>query len=152
MLEGVFTGYEGIFLFQLALSLVFGLIIGAEREMRGKVAGISTQCFVIAGAMFFTFLSGIMEPNNPSRIAAQIVTGIGFLGAGIILKGEHGKITNVTTAASIWFTASIGMAIGFGWYAIAALSTIYAILVPRIPSISNNPKLAKHIKNKSLGK
>lgn len=137
MLEEVLTGYEFGFLIRLFLSLIFGVIIGAEREFRGKVAGISTQCFVIAGAMLFTFLSLVMDPQEPARIAAQIVTGIGFLGAGIILKGEHGRITNVTTAASIWFSASIGMAVGFGWHVIAALAAIYAVLVPRIPQVKH---------------
>lgn len=137
MFEGVLTGYEFGFLIRLFLSLIFGVIIGAEREFRGKVAGISTQCFVIAGAMLFTFLSLVMDPEEPARIAAQVVTGIGFLGAGIILKGEHGRITNVTTAASIWFSASIGMAVGFGWHVIAALAAIYAVLVPRIPQVKH---------------
>lgn len=136
-LEEVLTGYEGAFLVKLLLSLIFGVAIGAERESRGKVAGISTQCFVIAGAMLFTFISLVMDPQEPARIAAQIVTGIGFLGAGIILKGEHGKITNVTTAASIWFSASIGMAVGFSWYVIALLATIYAVLIPRIPQVKH---------------
>ncbi len=137
MLEWVLTGYEGSFLVKLFLSLIAGVIIGYERELRGKVAGISTQCFVIAGAMLFTFLSLVIDPSEPARIAAQIVTGIGFLGAGIILKGEHGKITNVTTAASIWFSASIGMAVGFSWYVIALLAMIYAVVVPRIPQVKH---------------
>ncbi len=129
------TGYEWEFLLKLLLALVFGYAIGVERELRGKVAGISTHCFVIGGAMLFTFISGIMEPLAPARIAAQIVSGIGFLGAGIILKGEGQKITNLTTAASIWFAAAIGMAIGFGWYFIAIIATLYAVFVPRIPHL-----------------
>jgi hypothetical protein len=83
-----------------------------ERE----AAGISTNCFVIGGSMIFTYLSAAVDPNSTTRIAAQLVTGIGFLGAGIILKGElDRKITNLTTAASIWFSAAIGMAIGFNF-------------------------------------
>ena len=83
--------------------------------------------------MLFTVLSLFADPNSPARIAAQIVTGVGFLGAGIILKGEEGKITNLTTAASLWFAAALGMAIGFGWYVIAVIGTVYALIIPRIP-------------------
>ena len=129
------TGYEFEFLLKLFVSVVAGFVIGTEREGRGKPAGVSTQSFVIGGSMIFTFLSIIMEPTAPSRIAAQIVSGIGFLGAGIILKSDGGKVTNLTTAASIWFAASIGMAIGFGWYLIALLALVYAVLVPRLPQI-----------------
>ena len=131
------AGYELDFVIDILVSLAAGFIIGAEREARGKAAGISTNCFVIGGAMIFTYLSAAVDPNSTTRIAAQLVTGIGFLGAGIILKGElDRKITNLTTAASIWFSAAIGMAIGFNFYFIAALSVAFAVLVPRIPHIS----------------
>jgi putative Mg2+ transporter-C (MgtC) family protein len=87
--------------------------------------------------MIFTYLSAAVDPNSTSRIAAQIVTGIGFLGAGIILKGElDNKITNLTTAASIWYSGAIGMAIGFNYYLMALLAVAFAVLVPRIPHIS----------------
>ena len=87
--------------------------------------------------MIFTYLSAAVDPNSTSRIAAQLVTGIGFLGAGIILKGElDNKITNLTTAASIWYSGAIGMAIGFNYYFMALLAVAFAVLVPRIPHIS----------------
>lgn len=125
------------FISRLALSLLFGFAIGAERESRGKPAGISTNAFVIGGAAMFTFVSIAIDPNSPARIAAQIVSGVGFLGAGMILKSEKdGTVTNLTTAASVWFSAAIGMALGFGWYVIAGAATLYAVLVPRIPHIS----------------
>ena len=74
---------------------------------------------------------------SSSRIAAQLVSGIGFLGAGIILKSEADeRITNLTTAAAIWFAASIGMAIGFNFYFMAVVAIAFAVLVPRIPHIS----------------
>jgi putative Mg2+ transporter-C (MgtC) family protein len=81
-------GYELDFLIDIGLSLLAGFLIGAERESRGKPAGISTHCFVIGGSMIFTYLSAHVDPNSSSRIAAQLVSGIGFLGAGIILKSE----------------------------------------------------------------
>jgi putative Mg2+ transporter-C (MgtC) family protein len=138
MLHGSFLrGYELDFLIDLGLSLLAGFLIGAERESRGKAAGISTHCFVIAGSMIFTYLSAQADPNSTSRIAAQLVTGIGFLGAGIILKSESdARITNLTTAAAIWFAASIGMAIGFNFYFMAIVAIAFAVLVPRIPHIS----------------
>jgi putative Mg2+ transporter-C (MgtC) family protein len=138
MLHGSFLrGYELDFLIDLGLSLLAGFLIGAERESRGKAAGISTHCFVIAGSMIFTYLSAQADPNSTSRIAAQLVTGIGFLGAGIILKSEpDARITNLTTAAAIWFAASIGMAIGFNFYFMAIVAIAFAVLVPRIPHIS----------------
>jgi putative Mg2+ transporter-C (MgtC) family protein len=74
-------------------------IIELERESKWKPANISTQCLVIGGSMIFSFISGLVDPNSTSRIAAQIVTGIGFLGAGLILKSEEDKrITSLTTA------------------------------------------------------
>jgi putative Mg2+ transporter-C (MgtC) family protein len=120
------------FLIALALSIILGFLIGAERESRGKDAGISTHTLVIVGAMLFTFLSALVDPTSTSRIAAQIVTGIGFLGAGLILK-DGGNVKNLTTAASLWVAGAIGMAIGFGFLAIAVIAAIASAVVPRIP-------------------
>ena len=131
------SGHEVDFLIRLGLSLLCGLLIGTERELRGKPAGISTNSFVIGGSAMFTFVSLAVDPNSPARIAAQVVSGVGFLGAGMILKSDKdGTVTNLTTAASIWFSAAIGVAIGFGWYLIAGAAVVYALVVPRIPHIS----------------
>jgi putative Mg2+ transporter-C (MgtC) family protein len=125
-----------------ALAVFLGYLIGAERELRGKDAGISTNIFVISGAMLFTFMSMTVDPASESRIAAQIVSGIGFLGAGLILK-DGASVRNLTTAASIWFAGAIGMAIGFGYYQIAVIAGIVSVFIPRIPHIkSKNPKAA----------
>lgn len=124
-----------IFAFKLALSFLVGLAIGIERESRGKDAGISTHSLVIMGSMLFTVLSMNADVTSTSRIAAQVVTGIGFLGAGLILK-EGTSVRNLTTAASLWFAAAIGMAIGFEFYIPAILSTLVGILVLRIPHIT----------------
>jgi putative Mg2+ transporter-C (MgtC) family protein len=130
-------GYQLDFLIDIGLSLLAGFLIGAERESRGKPAGISTHCLVIAGTMMFTYISAQVDPNSTSRIAAQVVSGIGFLGAGMILKSESTeKITNLTTAAAVWFAAAIGMAIGFNLYFMALVGIAFAVLVPRIPHIS----------------
>lgn len=130
-------GYQLEFLIDIGISLLAGFLIGAERESRGKPAGISTHCLVIGGTMIFTYISAQVDPNSTSRIAAQVVSGIGFLGAGMILKSESTeKITNLTTAAAVWFAASIGMAIGFNLYFMALVGTAFAVLVPRIPHLS----------------
>jgi putative Mg2+ transporter-C (MgtC) family protein len=144
MVEAFLGVHEIDFLIDISISLIAGVLIGVERESRGKPAGISTHSFVIGGSMIFTYLSALVDPNSTSRIAAQLVTGIGFLGAGVILKGEidgklgeadSNKVINLTTAASIWFSAAIGMAIGFNYYLVAIVSIVFAVLVPRIPSI-----------------
>lgn len=79
-------------------------------------------------------MSALVEPEFASRIAAQVVTGIGFLGAGLILK-EGTTVHNLTTAASLWFAAAIGMAFGFGFYVIGTLSTLVAIMMLHVPRL-----------------
>lgn len=122
-------------LIDLGLSLVAGFVIGSEREMRGKDAGISTHTMVIVGSMLFTFMSSIVDPDSKSRIAAQIVSGIGFLGAGLIIK-DGSSIRNLTTAASIWVSGAIGMAFGFNYHMIGVIVTVVAALIPRIPHVN----------------
>jgi putative Mg2+ transporter-C (MgtC) family protein len=134
--DSFLTGHELPFLLRLGVSLLCGVLIGLERESRGKPAGISTNSFFIAGAAMFCYVSLAVDPSSPARIAAQVVSGVGFLGAGMILKSESGTVTNLTTAAAVWFAAAIGVAIGFGWFVIAAIATLYAFLVPRIPHFS----------------
>ncbi len=134
-ITALFGPLEIQFLIGLGLSLVIGYVIGAERESRGKDAGISTHTLVIAGAMLFTLISSVVDPMSESRIAAQIVSGIGFLGAGLILK-EGATVKNLTTATSIWFAGALGMAIGFGFYGIALIAGIASALIPRIPHIT----------------
>ena len=141
MYNFIFSNIDTIFIINMSLAVILGYLIGAERESRGKDAGISTHIFVLTGAMLFTFLSGIVDPASKSRIAAQIVSGIGFLGAGLILK-EGASIKNLTTAASIWFAGAIGMTIGFGFYFFAIFASFISIVVPRIP----------HIKKKQIDK
>jgi putative Mg2+ transporter-C (MgtC) family protein len=133
-------------LIDLGLSLVAGFIIGAERESRGKDAGISTHTMVIAGAMLFTFISSIVDPASKSRIAAQIVSGIGFLGAGLIVK-DGANVKNLTTAASIWVSGAIGMAFGFNFHAIGIIVTLAVALIPRIPHINKKSPESKAFKS-----
>lgn len=136
-----FSSLEGKFVIDIILAVLFGYAIGAEREARGKDAGISTHIMVISGAMLFTFLSSSVDPASKSRIAAQIVSGIGFLGAGLILKDVGSKVKNLTTASSIWYAGAIGMALGFDYHFVALLATIVSLLVPRIPRHSHRLKI-----------
>ncbi len=115
---------------RVLVALVIGLVLGLEREIRGNPAGLRTMGLVTAGACLFAGLGLIPFEGHtvdPTRIAAQIVTGIGFLGAGAILRqGE--EVHGLTTAASIWVAAAIGMAIGFGFYMTAIASSIFVLL------------------------
>ncbi|MEO7904909.1 MAG: MgtC/SapB family protein [Candidatus Saccharimonadales bacterium] len=141
MLNELFGPNELNFMVALIVALICGLLVGGERELRKKPAGMSTQTLVIGGAMLFAFLSHTIGDGDPTRIAAQVVTGIGFLGAGIILKSETSrKVTNVTTAASIWYSAAIGMAIGFHFYVIAIVAALAAVVIARIPHIDKKYK------------
>lgn len=122
----------------LVLSVVLGFIVGAERESRGKDAGIGTHILVISGAALFTLISALVDPMSTSRIAAQIVAGIGFLGAGLIIR-DGVNVKNLTTAASLWVAAGIGMALGYGFYIIAIITALVAAVAPRIPHLHGKP-------------
>lgn len=144
-MPNILSGYELIFIIDVALSLIAGFCIGAERESRGKDAGISTHSLVIVGAMLYTFLSMRVDPSSQSRIAAQVVTGIGFLGAGLILK-EGATVRNLTTAASLWFAGAIGMSFGFGYHLIGIIASVISGFVPRVAHLSRRSQ--KNDKNK----
>lgn len=114
---------------KLLLALLLGGLIGAEREYHYKAAGLRTIIFICVGATLFTMISMmISDTGDPARIAAQIVTGVGFLGAGAILQ-DGGRIVGLTTAATIWLTAAVGMAVGAGEYVLGAAGTVIAMLV-----------------------
>jgi len=110
------------------ISVFLGLCIGAEREYRNKSAGLRTFILVCFGSCLFTILSIKIGIDNPDRIAANIITGIGFLGAGVIFKGDN-KIDGITTATTIWATASIGMAVGSGYVYLSLLGTVLVLLI-----------------------
>ena len=102
---------------RIALATVLGAAIGYERARAGKAAGVRTHGMVALGAALFTAVSvsGFGERGDPARVAAQIVTGVGFLGAGTILH-LRASVQGLTTAASLWVTAAIGMAVSVGMY------------------------------------
>lgn len=111
------------------LAVLWGGLVGAEREYRSKSAGFRTMIMISVGSCFFTMMSQYIGfGNNPDRIASNIVTGVGFLGAGVIFRGEN-RINGITTAASIWAVAAIGMGIGSGHYYETACAAILILLV-----------------------
>lgn len=116
-------------LIAIILAVVFGAFIGLEREFSGKAAGLRTNVLICLGAALFTILSRKMAGDDSlTRIAAGVVTGVGFLGAGAIIQ-DRGGIHGLTTAATIWLVASIGMACGGRFYILALITTIMAIIV-----------------------
>jgi len=116
-------------LIKVLLSVAAGGVIGVEREFRDKAAGFRTLIFICGGATIFTILSvKLAGDNDPARIAAQIVTGVGFLGAGAIMRDSQ-RVTGLTTAAAIWLTAALGMVIGAGEYVLAGVILAVTSLV-----------------------
>jgi putative Mg2+ transporter-C (MgtC) family protein len=120
---------------QLLIAAVLGILIGTEREIKGRLAGVKTHALVSLGSCLFTILSTIGFNRfvvgtgfNPAHVAANIVVGIGFLGAGLIIFHES-KIQGLTTAAGIWTTAGIGMAIGLKFYFAAFFVTFLVLLI-----------------------
>ena len=116
-------------LIKLLIALLAGAVIGAEREYKSKAVGFRTVILITLGSCLFTILSQIMGgEKDPARIASNIITGIGFLGAGAIFK-EGTTIKGTTTAATIWISAAIGMSIGMAQYEFAFLSVGIALIV-----------------------
>src|SRR6185369_14226430 len=116
-------------LVRFLLAALWGGIVGLEREYRSKSAGFRTMIMISLGACFFTMMSMVIgEGDNRDRIASNIVTGIGFLGAGVIFRGEN-RVNGITTAASIWAVAAVGMGIGAGYYAASAFASIIIVFV-----------------------
>jgi putative Mg2+ transporter-C (MgtC) family protein len=117
-------------LVQLVLAVVLGGAVGIERELRGKPAGLRTNILICVGATLFTVLSYRLSENrgDPGRVAAQILTGVGFIGAGTILH-LRGAVTGLTSAATIWVVAAVGMALGTRAYVEALGATLLIMLV-----------------------
>ncbi len=115
---------------RLLVAVVLGALVGYERERAGKPAGVRTHGMVSLGSALFAVVSlhGFGNASDPSRVAAQIVTGIGFLGAGAILH-QRGSVHGLTTAASLWVTAAIGLAVGVGMVFMSLATAILVFLL-----------------------
>ncbi len=126
-----FTATYGSELLRLVLATVIGGLIGLEREFKGKPAGIRTNILICLGSCLVMILSiSVAEEAgkqaDPGRIAAQVVTGVGFLGAGSIIRSRV-SIAGLTTAATIWFVAALGLVVGAGQFVLAAAGTVIMI-------------------------
>jgi len=121
---------------RLLLAAVLGAMIGYQRARAGKPAGLRDYTLICVGAALFTVASlygfgGVAV--DPSRVAAGIVTGIGFLGAGAIIRREEGVVAGLTTAATIWVVAAIGLAAVAGLYVVSAVTAVIALIVLLLP-------------------
>ena len=121
-------------IFRLVLSMVLGMVVGAERKRKGQIAGIRTFALISMGACLSMLLSIYvpqvymgLKNGDPGRIAAQVITGIGFIGGGAMIHMK-GAVRGLTTAAGIWMTAIIGMAVGVGMYMCSIGATILILL------------------------
>ncbi len=115
-------------LLRLAAAAVAGLAIGFERERREKAAGLRTVALVSSGTAIFVISAILAAPGEAVRMGAGVATGVGFLGAGAILR-EHGEIIGLTTAATVWVAAAIGIAAALGAYALVAVGTALTLLI-----------------------
>ena len=133
-----FIDFEIDVLFRLFLAIALGALIGFERELKHRPAGLRTHMLVSLGATVFTIIS-LSFDIEPSRIAAGIVTGIGFLGAGSIIA-QKGHIRGITSAATLWVVAGIGLSIGVGQYVIAIVSSLLVFAILQLGRIENKPR------------
>ena len=124
---------------KLALAIVIGGVIGAQRELSGHAAGFRTHILICVSSTLLVIISLSMTSTSgdPSRLAAAIVTGIGFLGAGVILR-DQGRVLGLTTAAGIWMVAALGIAVGFGMIGLAVLVGAITFFV-----LSDFPRIAE---------
>jgi len=122
---------------RLLLACLLGGLIGLEREAKRRAAGVRTNLLICMGAAFFTLLSAVLAGDtspNKGQVASNIVQGIGFLGAGLILHNRN-RISGLTSAASVWVVASIGMACGAGLFAAATLAAVIVIVALELVGI-----------------
>ncbi len=124
-------------LIRLALALLLGGVVGFERERDSQPAGLRTHMILVLGACLTAIISeemGVRFGSEPTRIGAQVVSGIGFLGAGAILRFGF-NIKGLTTATTLWTMAIVGLALGFGYYAIAVITTAFMLIILTVMNI-----------------
>jgi putative Mg2+ transporter-C (MgtC) family protein len=125
---------------RVVIALVLGAVIGLERQWRQRLAGLRTNTLVSVGAALFVALSSMLDDISPTRVAAQVVSGIGFLGAGVIFK-EGASVRGLNTAATLWCSAAVGVLAGSGFFAAAAIGAAAILLTnmilrPLVPIIN----------------
>ncbi len=121
------------FMVRLGCALFFGGIMGLEREYYGKSAGVRTYALVSMGSALYTLLSVYgFGSASPDRVAANIVVGIGFLGAGLIIHNGTTHVRGLTTAAGLWVSSAIGMAFGVGWFSMGIVTSVLSLVILNI--------------------
>lgn len=130
----------------VAAAVVLGGVLGWQRQQRGKWAGIRTYALVSGGSALFTVLSLSAFGGDPARVASNIVTGIGFLGAGTILHKED-KVEGLTTAAGLWMVAAVGMAVALDFYILGTAAILLALLVFSIDGRKIKLKMSNVVKS-----
>ncbi|MVT11208.1 MgtC/SapB family protein [Chitinophaga tropicalis] len=129
MEQTIFQNIEEHQLLKVIISVVIGALLGLEREYRHKAAGMRTLTLICLGSTLFTILSvELGYPGSPDRVASNILTGVGFIGAGVIFKGDF-SIDGITTAATIWIASALGIAIGCSHYVLAGLSLVVVLIL-----------------------
>ena len=120
---------------RLLLAVVLGTAIGFERQHARKPAGLRTHVLICIGAALFTIASiyGFGSGADPARVAAGIVVGIGFVGAGMIIRTQEGVVVGLTSASSVWAVAAVGLAAGAGLYILAPVAALIVLIVLRLP-------------------
>jgi len=129
------VGTEVIIVLRLLLAVALGGAVGYQRERSGKPAGLRTHVLISLGAALFTVASiyGFGPASDPARVAAGVLVGVGFLGAGIIMRTGEGIVAGLTTAATMWAVAGIGLAAGAGLYVASAVATALILIVLYLP-------------------
>ena len=137
----------GEMLLRLAVSMLLGGAIGFERERDSQPAGLRTHMILILGSCLAMILSiniGIKNGTDPTRMAAQVISGVGFLGAGAILRSGF-NVKGLTTATTVWTTAIIGLAVGYGYYWVGVFTTVLVLVVLTLVSIFERKFIRRNI-------
>ena len=149
---------NGDFIIKLVLAMGLGMVIGAERALVHKEAGMKTHSLVSMGAALFIIISEFLAQKyanfsgfNPAMIASNIIVGIGFLGAGSIIF-QNSRVIGLTTAGGLWITAGIGMAVGFGLYSLATIATVLVLMIFIVMNILEKPLQKYSDNNKNIDK
>jgi putative Mg2+ transporter-C (MgtC) family protein len=149
--RGISPGEKlAVVLIRLIAAVLLGAFIGYERQRAGKAAGMRTHTLVMLGTCLFVVTSFQMSWDGTSRIIQGIITGIGFLGAGAILKtDDQHHVSGITTAASVWMTAAIGVTIGVGFLGIAVISTVLTLIVlTLLKKLERNTNISPELEGK----
>lgn len=137
--------YSFELILRIIIAFLLGALIGLERERHGISAGIRTYGAICLGACVFGIVSLSVTGADPTRIAAQVVTGIGFLGGGIIFRqqGEQHHVSGLTTAATLWATGAVGLAVALGMYVVSILTAILIFALLYLPRLRWWKKISK---------